>query len=215
MRISNRRVYGRLSPAAHNKQNRAARIARMNTHLQPYRRAICSTSARLALAALVCTLYVGPVHAADAVKSSEKPQSGKLTIDAKEIQKPWTGDLDGMLKRRVIRVLTVYGKAFYFDIQRFKKHGIIYEAFHLFEEDLNKKLAGKDEEARRNISRFKWFLSRSAGTNCCRRWLPARAISGVQPYYHSENDNGWWMFLANEYQMSIELAGPASPAGPH
>jgi hypothetical protein len=31
-RISNRRVYGRLSPAAYNKQNRAARIARMNTH---------------------------------------------------------------------------------------------------------------------------------------------------------------------------------------
>ena len=32
------------TPAAHNKQNRAARIARMNTHLQPYRRVICSTA---------------------------------------------------------------------------------------------------------------------------------------------------------------------------
>ena len=122
----------------------------MNTHLQPYRRAICSTSARLALAALVCTLYVGPVHAADAVKSSEKPQSGKLTIDAKEIQKPWTGDLDGMLKRRVIRVLTVYGKAFYFTY-KFKKHGIIYEAFHLFEEDLNKKLAAAKTKKEKHL----------------------------------------------------------------
>jgi membrane-bound lytic murein transglycosylase MltF len=103
------------------------------------RLAIFSTRLGL-LVALVCAFYVGAVHAAD--KSSEKPQSGKLTVDPKEIQKPWTGDLDGMLKRRVIRVLTVYSKTFYFT-DKGTQRGATYDWFRLFEEDLNKKLAKK------------------------------------------------------------------------
>jgi membrane-bound lytic murein transglycosylase MltF len=92
------------------------------------------------LVVLVCGSYVSPVHAAE--KSSEKPQSGKLTVDPKEIQKPWTGDLDGMLKRRVIRVLTIYSKTFYFT-DKGTQRGATYEWVRLFEEDLNKKLAKK------------------------------------------------------------------------
>src|SRR5262249_17905506 len=94
-----------------------ARIMLTNSHLQSHHLAHSPSRLRLALvacAALVCTLYVGPVHAADAGESAEKPQSGKLTVDPREIQKPWTGDLDGMLQRRIIRVLTVYSKTFYF-----------------------------------------------------------------------------------------------------
>ena len=40
--------------------------------------------------------------------------SKTLTIDPAAIQKPWTGDLDGMIQRRLIRVLTVYSKTFFF-----------------------------------------------------------------------------------------------------
>ena len=69
-------------------------------------------------------------------------QSKRLTIDPKEIQKPWTGDLDGMVQRGVIRVLTVYSKTFYFT-DRFKERGFTHESFRLFEQDLNKKLAKK------------------------------------------------------------------------
>jgi membrane-bound lytic murein transglycosylase MltF len=92
--------------------------------------------------ALLGAVYVDPAHAADAPKSSEKPQSGKLTVDWREIQKPWTGDLDGMLQRRIIRVLTVYSKTFYFT-DKGTQRGVTYEGFRLFEEDLNKKLAKK------------------------------------------------------------------------
>ena len=116
-----------------------------NSHLEPHRLAHSPTPVCLALfagAALVCTLHAGPVHAADAVTSSERPQSGKFAIDPRGIEKPWTGDLDGMLERRVIRVLTVYNKAFYFT-DRFTQRGLTYEIFRLFEEDLNKKLAKK------------------------------------------------------------------------
>jgi membrane-bound lytic murein transglycosylase MltF len=121
-----------------------------NSHVQPYRRAHSPTRLRLVLvvgAVLVCTLYAGPVHAADAVKSSEKPQPGKLAIDPKEIQKPWTGDLDGMIQRRIIRVLTVYSKTFYFT-DKGTERGATYDWFRLFQEDLNKKQGKKHLKVR-------------------------------------------------------------------
>lgn len=40
-------------------------------------------------------------------------QSSTPTIDTNEIQRPWTGDLDGMKERRTFRVLTIHGKTFY------------------------------------------------------------------------------------------------------
>ena len=58
------------------------------------------------------------------------------------MQKTWTDDLDSVLQRRVIRVLTVYNKTFYFT-DKYTQRGLTYEIFRLFEEDLNKKLAKK------------------------------------------------------------------------
>jgi membrane-bound lytic murein transglycosylase MltF len=59
------------------------------------------------------------------------------------IIKKWSGDLDGMIKRRLIRVLTIYSKTNYF-VDRGTQRGLTYEAFQLFEEDLNKKLKTKN-----------------------------------------------------------------------
>jgi membrane-bound lytic murein transglycosylase MltF len=50
----------------------------------------------------------------------------------------WTGDLDGMLKRRRIRVLTTYSKTHYF-IDKGQQRGVAYDAFKEFENVLNKK----------------------------------------------------------------------------
>ena len=90
----------------------------MNRHLQAHRPAHSSTRARLALiagAVLACTLFAGPIYAAaEAKPSPQTPQRERLTISPEEAMKPWTGDLDGMITRRVIRVLTVYSKTFYF-----------------------------------------------------------------------------------------------------
>jgi membrane-bound lytic murein transglycosylase MltF len=49
---------------------------------------------------------------------------------------PYTGDLDGMIKRRVIRVGTAYNRTHYF-IDKGVQRGIAYEAFKLFEDELN------------------------------------------------------------------------------
>ncbi len=53
--------------------------------------------------------------------------------------RPWTGDLDGMIQRRQIRILVPYSKTFYF-VDRGTQRGLAYDIGHLFEDDLNRKL---------------------------------------------------------------------------
>jgi len=79
----------------------------INTHLQAHHSTHSSTRAGLALVAgvaLACALFAGPIYAATEAKPSpQKPQREQLTIAAEEATKPWTGDLDGMVKRGFIR----------------------------------------------------------------------------------------------------------------
>jgi hypothetical protein len=69
-----------------------------------------------------------------------KEPSGKspMTLSSSGA-KPWTGDLEGMIKRRGIRVLVPYSKTFYF-VDRAVQRGLSYEVTRLLEADLNKKL---------------------------------------------------------------------------
>jgi membrane-bound lytic murein transglycosylase MltF len=55
------------------------------------------------------------------------------------LDKPFTGDLDEMVKRRLIRAGVVYNRTQYF-IDHGVQRGISYEAIKLFEEQLNKRL---------------------------------------------------------------------------
>jgi membrane-bound lytic murein transglycosylase MltF len=55
----------------------------------------------------------------------------------------WTGDFDGMIERRMIRVLTTYSKTTFF-IDRGQQLGLVPDAFRLFEDDLNKRLNNKN-----------------------------------------------------------------------
>jgi membrane-bound lytic murein transglycosylase MltF len=71
--------------------------------------------------------------------SPQKATREGLTIDPATVMKPWKGDLDGMLKRGYIRVLTVNSKTFYFQ-DKGTQRGITYDVFHLFEQDLNTQL---------------------------------------------------------------------------
>ncbi|HEY5810442.1 MAG TPA: transporter substrate-binding domain-containing protein [Povalibacter sp.] len=54
----------------------------------------------------------------------------------------WTGDLDGMIERRVIRVLTTYSKTTFF-IDQGTPRGFVPDVFKMFEDDLNKRLENK------------------------------------------------------------------------
>ena len=54
------------------------------------------------------------------------------------VMQPWTGDFDGMAKRRIIRVLLAYGRNSYF-IDRGQQRGITYELFKEFGTYVNRR----------------------------------------------------------------------------
>ncbi len=56
--------------------------------------------------------------------------------------KPWKGDLDGMVERRLIRVLTVQNPILYF-VDKGREVGITYESVKAFEKELNQKLGNQ------------------------------------------------------------------------
>jgi membrane-bound lytic murein transglycosylase MltF len=92
----------------------------------------------------MCILFLlalgalGAAHAAAPPGGSPTRAKMALALPSEK----WTGDLDGMIKRRLIRVLVVYSKTFFF-VDKGTQRGVTYEAFRKFEEDLNKKLKTK------------------------------------------------------------------------
>src|SRR5262252_7788370 len=67
-------------------------------------------------------------------------EKGHLALSLTPITTHWTGDLDGMAQRRLIRVLTVFSKTLYF-IDRGTPRGTAYDQGKLLEAFLNKKFA--------------------------------------------------------------------------
>ena len=60
-------------------------------------------------ACLIALLFAGSVYAAVGEKKPPPQEKREaLELNTQEMQKPWQGDLPGMLDRRVIRVLTTY-----------------------------------------------------------------------------------------------------------
>src|SRR5262252_492131 len=55
---------------------------------------------------------------------------------------PWTGDLDAMANRHVVRMLVTFSRTHYF-VDRAQQQGIAYDAGKLFEDFLNQRLKTK------------------------------------------------------------------------
>jgi membrane-bound lytic murein transglycosylase MltF len=79
----------------------------------------------------------GPSEAEEAAATPESQTASEAIV------RPWTGDLDGMIQRRVIRVLTTYSKTNFF-LDKGAQLGLVPDSIHLFEADLNKKLKTKN-----------------------------------------------------------------------
>ncbi|MDX2510089.1 MAG: transporter substrate-binding domain-containing protein, partial [Desulfobacterales bacterium] len=62
--------------------------------------------------------------------------------NAVELDQTWSGDFDGMVERRFIRVLVTYNKTHYF-LDRARERGATYEALMRFEKEINKQLKRK------------------------------------------------------------------------
>jgi membrane-bound lytic murein transglycosylase MltF len=84
---------------------------------------------------LITTVFITGSAAA---ASEKKPQQKHaLTLNQK-----WVGDFDGMVKDRIIRVLVVYSKTFYFFDQG-RQRGISHDLLQEFEKFVNKKYKTK------------------------------------------------------------------------
>jgi membrane-bound lytic murein transglycosylase MltF len=68
-----------------------------------------------------------------------RPRKGASGWALTEITKPWTGDLDGMVERRTVRVLTSYSRTLYF-VDNGTPRGTAYDQGKLLEEHLIKTL---------------------------------------------------------------------------
>ncbi|MEO7773906.1 MAG: hypothetical protein ABIT36_09610 [Steroidobacteraceae bacterium] len=93
----------------------------------------------LSLPQVFCVL-LAVVLADAAVAASPTPQPAGDTLTVKLEQELWRGDLDGMIKRRVIRALVPYSKTMYFVDLGGTQRGISYDFMRAFEVDLNKNM---------------------------------------------------------------------------
>lgn len=102
-----------------------------------------SRSIRIFRPALATVLTACAATTAGAEGAAPAPEDATdaepFTLGPGSLTAPGTGDLDAMIARRTVRVLTTYNKIFYF-VTGEKRRGVTYEAFHLFEEKLNRSL---------------------------------------------------------------------------
>jgi membrane-bound lytic murein transglycosylase MltF len=80
--------------------------------------------------------------AADEGQLEPAPEVTPMPPGLAPFLKPWKGDLDGMVERRFIRVLTVQSPILYF-VDKGREVGITYETLKAFEKELNQKLGNK------------------------------------------------------------------------
>ena len=100
------------------------------------------------LAAVAGVLLFCATSLAQAPSKSPSAQAGSsgqgdYTMPSAPAFRNWTGDLDGMAKRRVIRILTASSKTFYF-VDKGVQRGLAYDLGQLLEAELNKKLKTKN-----------------------------------------------------------------------
>lgn len=99
---------------------------------------------------LFCSLT--PAWGAESDKQAatgEETEKSALSFEGNELAKPMLGDLDAMLERRSIRVLTTYNKTGYF-INKGVQRGVTYDAFVQVEKRLNEQLR-KDKAIKRHL----------------------------------------------------------------
>ena len=90
---------------------------------------------KLAFGLVIGLLSPAPSHAAP-------PNTEHITIETQRIV--WKGDLDSMIKRRIVRVLLPYNKTLYFLDKDGQQRGLIYDMMTAFEQELNQQIATKN-----------------------------------------------------------------------
>jgi membrane-bound lytic murein transglycosylase MltF len=85
-----------------------------------------------------------------AMKAADVPLPQPIDEPASDnpwMLQPWTGDLDGMVERRFVRILVTFNRTNYF-LDKAEQRGLTYEAGQLFETFLNQRLGTKTVKLR-------------------------------------------------------------------
>ena len=117
-----------------------------------------------ALSLWLAALLVAPAAPAQEVPAdpaAKETTGGTISESLLPTNEQWLGDLDGMRKRRTIRLLVPYSKTFYFVDKGGKQFGITYDVGHAFEEWLNK----REKTEMRRVLVFSRLFSHSS--NAC------------------------------------------------
>lgn len=89
---------------------------------------------------IACLLFLGLLSLG--LSHAAPPNSDLITIETQRIS--WKGDLDSMIKRRIVRVLLPYNKTLYFLDKDGQQRGLIFDMMIAFEQDLNQQIAAKN-----------------------------------------------------------------------
>jgi len=101
---------------------------------------------------LIVLLAVGMMAPA-VVGQSTAPQKKAPTINAPTETKKWTGDLDELVKRRVIRIGVPYSKTLYYTLKGVQ-WGVAYEGGKEFEKYLNLKFPQQNKNIKLFVMLF-------------------------------------------------------------
>src|SRR5579862_5767059 len=102
---------------------------------------------------LVVATLVGLFAVSDAppsVQPPARPADAILSLDPAFFQRPWTGDLDGMFNRRLVRILTVNSKTQFFADEGVLR-GTVVDFARLLEDNLNTRLSADRNRKNRNV----------------------------------------------------------------
>lgn len=103
---------------------------------------------------LLTTIFLSPLHAETTLVDKEdniSTESNKSDIFVDNIISHWTGDLDGMIKDRLIRVLVIPSMIMY-KVDKGKRSGIFYELAMEFEKSINKHYKPKTKHLKTNVA---------------------------------------------------------------
>jgi membrane-bound lytic murein transglycosylase MltF len=168
--------------------------------------------ALVAVLAFALVTWVSPMLAsADTKTATDVPADAGLSIELGEAWKPWVGDLDGMIERRVIRVLTVYNKTLYF-VDKGTQRGTAYEMFREFEADFNAKLASS-KQASANRLKVQVVFIPVAREDLLQALVDGKGDIAVANLTVTEERLKLVDFSAPVYQnvSEVVVSGPASP----
>jgi len=149
----------------------------------------------------VCTALALPAFAQDT------PSQTKPALTQAPVFKRWTGDLDGMVKRRVIRVLVAPSRTAYW-LNGAQQTGVEYELLKAFEKEINEKYKTQGKHFRTYVTIIPTRPDQLISGLLEGRGDIAAGILTVTPERLEQVDFGEPFFRG---VRQIVVTGPASP----